>query len=593
MIVADYVIDFLVKRGITDIFLVSGGGIMYLLDAIYRNKKITYISNYHEQASATCAESYARLKNRIGACLVTTGPGSTNAITGVAAAWVDSISMLVISGQVKREVIADYSKLRQMGNQEVNIIPMVKPITKYAVTIMNPESIKFELEKGFHEATTNRPGPVWLNIPLDVQGSNIDEAKLKSFNIPKYKSKNNKIKKVGKVISLLKLSKRPVFILGHGIRLSGASETINKLLDEFDIPILLTLNGLDLIPFSHPKLIGYFGPSGYRRANLVLQNADLIISIGASLNIASTGFNYSNFARKGKIVMVNIDKGELQKKTINVDMSIKMDGKDFIEAFIKQSSNVKLHLDPLWLTTGKLWKEKYPTIISKFKQDKKHVNSYLFMDKLSDLLTKEDILTTGMGLDVISFNQAFKIKEGQRAYVNKNFGQMGWCLPAAIGACIANNRKRSICVTGDGSIQFNLQELNTIRYYKLPIKIFVFNNKGYKSIRDTQNSLFEGRLVGADKNSGVINPNFKKLASAYDLQYDYISNNSQIEKKIRRALITKGPTLYEVNISYDQSRMPRSVTRRKLDGSLESGSLEDMWPHLPKEELEAIMKTFS
>lgn len=594
MVLSDYLIEFLVKKGIKDIFLVSGGGIMYLLDAVERNKKIKYISNHHEQASATSAEAYARVKNHISACLVTTGPGGTNAITGIAGAWVDSIPIIIISGQVKKEIIADYSKTRQIGPQEINITDMVKPITKYAVTILRPETIKYHLEKAFYLSINGRPGPVWLEIPLDVQSAQINEKKLKGFLPPlkKMKGNTNFNKNIAKTIYLLKNAKRPVVIAGHGVRLAGAEKEIIKLINKLKVPVITNLNGIDIIPHNNIHFMGIYGPGGYRSANLVLQNSDLILSIGSGLNVVCTGFDFKRFAPKAKKIAVNIDKGVLSQAKIEIDLPIKSDAKEFLRELIKRVNKEEFYFSKKWLNVCNYWKKKYPLIVKEFYRDEKHVNSYVFYDILSGLIPSNYILTTGIGLDVVSFYQAFRVKDNQRAFVNKNFGQMGWCLPATIGACIANNRKDVVCVTGDGSFQLNIQELATIDYYKLPIKIFVFNNKGYKSIRDTQNNLFNGRLIGADNTSGVSNPNFKKIAEAYNLKYEKIMNNNQLKNKIQKVLETKGPIICEVNIAYDQIRMPRSATYKDKNGVLHSRPLEDMFPFLPREEVRKNMHMF-
>jgi len=590
---SDYVINFLVKKGISDIFLVSGGGIMFLCDAVGRNKKIKYISNHHEQASATAAEAWARTKNHISACLVTTGPGGTNAITGVAGAWVDSIPMIVISGQVKREVIADYTKYRQIGPQEINIIPMVKPITKYAVTIIDPYKIRYELEKCFYEATIGRPGPVWIDLPLDIQSANIDEKKLYFFYPPKKnENKNDLTNSVEKVIEILKKSKKPIMIAGQGIRLSGGEKVFEKLVSKLKIPVIFPINGLDLLPENNKQVLGKFGPVGTRRGNFALQNSDLVISIGASLNTASTGYDFKGFARNAKKIMVNIDQGEIKNKKITIDFSIVSDAKKFMVEMLNQLKTIKLKENKKWLSVCQYFKDKYPSINPEYFKDKKHVNSYVFFDVLSDLLTNKDVLVTGISLDACSMYQAFKVKKGQRAFVNKNLGQMGWCLPASIGACVGNDYKRTILVTGDGSIQFNIHELETIKYYKLPIKIFIFNNDGYESIRSTQDNYFSGNYVGSNKDSGVTNPDFKLLARAHGFKYENIKNNDQLIDKIKKTLRTKGPILCEVNIAYDQKRMPRVSSFRRPDGTLESRPLEDMFPFLPRDEIYKNMHMF-
>lgn len=594
ILLSDFVIDFLVQKGIKDIFLVSGGGIMYLLDSIYRNKKIDYISNYHEQASAIAAEGYARIKNSPSVCLVTTGPGSTNAVTGVAGAWVESIPVIYISGQVKRETIADYKKHRQLGMQEINIIDIVKKITKYAKEITNPNLIAYELEKAFFEAVNGRPGPVWISIPLDVQSTLIDEKKLKHFTPPKNdKLKKQKLKNdINNLIVLLKKSERPVIIAGFGIRLSGAIEAFKKLVKLLDIPVIHNINGVDILSENNPNNMGLVGPFGQRRANFTIQNSDLVISIGSSLGIETTGFNFDDFAPKAKKVAINIDENELNKPNFNADLPIVADAKAFIDILFSKIKYEKFKFSDKWKEVCLKWKEKYPIMIDEYFRDKKHVNSYVFMDVLSDLLGNNDVLTTGIGLDVVSYYTAFKVKENQRTFVNKHFGGMGWCLPLAIGVCAGNDRNKTICVTGDGSIQFNIQELNTIKYYQLPIKMFVFNNRGYKSIRDTQVNLFEGRLVGADESSGVGNLNFKKLASVYNFKYSIINNNSELKSKIKKVINEKGPVICEVNIAFDQIRMPKTHTYRGSDGKLYSMPLENMWPFLPKEEVKKNMSFF-
>lgn len=591
-ILSDYVVDFLVKRGIKDIFLVSGGGIMYLIDAVGRNKKITYIANHHEQASATAAESYARVKNQISACLVTTGPGGTNAITGVAGAWVDSIPMIVISGQVRTALIADYSKIRQIGPQEINIVDIVKPVTKYAKTIMQPNDIKYELEKAFYLATEGRPGPVWLDVPLDVQSAEINEKELKGFTIPSKKD-NDRLKiDVAKTVELLKNSKRPVIILGNGVRLSGAEKLLTKFLGRVGAPVILPIGAMDLVPEENELLVGKFGPVGQRRGNFALQNSDLILSIGSSMSLTVTGFDLKSFATKAKKIVVNIDKGMFSQAKINIDLPILSDASKFVEEFLSQTKKTKFSFPKKWLNACINWKQKYPNIVPEFLKDKKHVNSYVFFDKLSDFLSEGDIVTTGIALDVVSLFQAFKVKKNQRAFVNTNFGQMGWCLPAAVGTAVANKGKRVICVTGDGSLQFNSQELETIKHYNLPVKLFIFNNGGYESIRATQNNHFNGLFVGADEKSGVTNPDFKKLAQAHKLQYEKILDNSELEKVFKKVLSTKGPVLCEVNISYDQMRMPKASSFKRKDGVLESKPLEDMFPFLPRKEIYENMHIF-
>ncbi len=595
MTVSDFIIDFLVKKGISDIFLVSGGGIMHLCDAVVRNKKIRYISNHHEQASAICAEAYARIRNNISACLVTTGPGGTNALTGVAGAWADSVPMIIISGQVRTNIIADYRKLRQLGPQELNVVAMAKPVTKYAQTVKDPTAIRYELEKAYYFATTGRPGPVWLDIPLDIQSAAINKNLLSTFTPPLISSydKTKKLEqKIIKVLNLLNKSQRPLLILGHGVRLAHTEKELPHFIKKMNVPIVLPYNGMDLVPYDEPLLVGKFGPVGNRAGNFALQNADLLIVIGASLSLASRGFDIKGFAPKAKKIMIDIDKGELTKPTITLDLAIQADAKDFIKHFLYKASRRNFSFDTKWYNACTNWKRKYPAVLPEFYDDKKYMNTYVFMDILSDILTENDIVLSGNSLDAVSLYQAFKIKKGQRVFTNENLGAMGWCLPASIGACV-KSRRQTILVTGDGSIQFNIQELATISCYQLPVKIFVINNQGYESIRSTQVNFFKGRFVGSDKFSGVSNPDFRKLAEAYKIPFYMIKNNSQIKRALKKIVKETGPVLCELLVNPDQHRVPKVSSFRRKDGTLESRPIHDMAPFLDRDEVEKNMNLFN
>ena len=585
---SDYVIEFLVKKEIKDIFLVSGGGIMHLLDSVGNNKDITYFCNYHEQACAIAAEGYARMNNHIGVCIVTTGPGSTNALSGIAGAWVDSVPVVVISGQVRRDLIANYDKLRQFGPQEINIIDMVRPITKYAVTVMDPVMIRYELESAFTHATSGRPGPVWINIPLDVQDAMIDEASLRSFaleNVISAAGSNHPTSLVSQTIHLLQKAQRPVLILGNGVRQAQADLLVSKFIETVKAPALMTIGGMDLIGENHHLCMGRFGPVGQRRANFALQNSDLVISLGSSLSVAAIGFDTRGFAPHAKKIMVNIDANELHKPSFTPDLAVQTDVKWFIEEFLRQVENIRFYPSPKWQEACCYWRKNYKTVTSDYLMDTQHVNSYVFADILSDMLLSDAVVVTGNSLDIASIYHSFKVKLGQRVFTNINYGAMGWDLPSVIGACVAQNNRRTILVTGDGSFQFNIQELETVSYNRLDIKIFVLNNQGYESIRATQNNFFRGLLVGADAKSGINNPNFEKLAEAYRLQYAYIANNNNIRSTLEAVLTTEGPTLCELNISYTQERSPKTMSVRHPDGTFESRPLEDQYPFLSREEL--------
>ncbi len=499
--------------------------------------------------------------------------------------------MIVVSGQVKRELIADYQKLRQIGEQEVNIVDIVRPVTKYAVTVTSPKRIRYELERCFYEATDGRPGPVWLNIPLDVQGSRIDKKSLNRFKPPKPGVLSNLTlrNKVKKAVNLLKQSQRPLLFCGYGIRLAGAENLLRELLEKIKIPVVLSFNGMDLIPEDHPLLVGKPGIIGQRRANFAVQNSDYFLSLGSRLNIKIVGYGYKFFAPLAKKIVVDIDQEELKKPTISSDLSIAADARDFLKEFIRQLKDRDIRIDPKWLKACRKWKERYPSVNKDFFADKKYVSTYVFYDKLSDILKGRDVVISGNALSALCLYQAFKVKAGQRVFTNNGYGAMGWDLPAAIGACFAHKRRPTICVTGDGSIQMNIQELQLVKYHKLPLKIFVFNNSGYTSIRLTQDTFFDGFYVGADAHSGVSNPDFRKVALSYGLRYEKILTNRELKSKIAKVISMPGAVFCEVKVSPKQGLNPKTVSYKTQDGSFRSHPLEDMYPFLSRKELEENM----
>lgn len=593
--VSDYIVKFLVEKGIRDIFLVSGGGIMHMLDAVGRNPDMNYYCNYHEQACAISAEGYARVRNDVGACLVTVGPGGSNAISGMLGAWYDSIPMIVICGQVRRNIIADYSKVRQIGPQEGNNLAMVKPVTKYANVVLDANMIKYELELAYHQAVSGRPGPVWLDIPLDIQDSQVDESQLPSYQpeVDEKLSQGTQLTNdVKNALEMIKNAKRPLLLCGNGIHLSKSEELLKKLIAKLNIPVVLPDAAKDLIAEDHPLYMGIFGTAGQRRANFAVQNSDCILSLGAGLCIKKVGFNYKGFAPNAKKIIVDIDEGQLFHQVLTPDLPIQADVRFFMEEMLEQLNTVTVESPAKWLEACTHWKDRYPLIVDEYYTDKDFVNSYVFIDKLSDLLSNTDALVAGNGLDTVSYLQVFKVKEGQRTYTSINWGAMGWDLPLAVGTCIGNGKKRTICVTGDGSLQWNVQELLTIKNYNLPVKIFLFNNRGYSSIRATQKTFYNGRFVGSDESSGVSNPNFEYLAKAYGLEYVNIQNNDGIKQGIQQTLKLDGPVLCEVNISPEQGITPKASSFVREDGTIESRPLEDMFPFLPREEIRENMHLF-
>lgn len=591
--VSDYIVKFLVEKGIRDIFLVSGGGIMHMVDSVGKNPDMRYYCNYHEQACAHSAEVYSRVTGKMGACLVTTGPGGVNTLSGVASAWVDSIPILIISGQVRSDLIADYTKIRQKGPQEGNVLEMAKPITKYAVTLLDPKKVRFELEKLFYFATEGRPGPVWLDIPLDVSGTEVDEDTLETFQIPEKSNSHINIKEqVQQFIQAAHNSKRPLFLLGNGIHIARAEKLLAELLEKMPFPIVLPNCAKDLVPENHPRYMGVFGTAGQRRANFTVQNSDCVFFLASGINITKAGFNYKGFAPKAKKVIVDIDEGQLHHQAIQPDLSIQADIYSFLSELIQQIDEGKLTFSPSpkWMDACARWKRNYPIILEEFYNDKQYVNSYVFVDKLSDLLSADDIVVAGNGIDEVSYWQAFKVKPGQRTMISGNWGPMGWDLPATVGASIASG-KRVICLSGDGSLQWNVQELLTIKHYRLPVKLFVFNNQGYTNIRITQENFF-GRYVGADQSSGVSNPDFFHLAKAYGMNYSRITTNAEIEDGLRSVLAEEGASLCELNIAINQGITPKASAFRREDGTLESRPLEDMAPFLTREEVWENMHLF-
>jgi acetolactate synthase-1/2/3 large subunit len=584
-----YVTNFLAGKGVEHLFLVTGGGIMHLQDSAGSTSGLTYVCNHHEQACAIAAESYARRTGHVGALLVTTGPGATNALSAIPGAYVDSIPVFVISGQVRTDLIADYSRLRQLGPQEINIDDMARPVVKYMATVMKPLEIRRELERAWNHMTTGRPGPVWLNIPLDVQGAMINEADLLQPDpAPAPPPRGD----VTEALAMLATAERPLLVFGAGVQIAHARDEMRALLETSGVPAVFTIGGMDLLEEEHPLNMGRFGPVGQRRANFAVQNADLILALGASLSVASIGFNSAGFAPRARKLAVNIDAEELRRPNLKLDAAVHGDLAAFMSDLRDGVSKHPVRMSPRWLPACERWKERYPTVTPDCFTDTAHVNTYVFSEVLSRLLDAADTVITGNSLDVVSVYQSFKVKRGQRVYTNINYGAMGWDMPAVVGACFAAGNHRTILVTGDGSIQFNIQELLTIKQYKLPIKIFVVNNQGYEAIRSTQKNFFGGHLVGSDPASGVGNPRYDKLAEAYDMNYAHIPNHDGMEQRVAAFLAAPGAGICELNVAYDQTRSPKASSFRREDGTMESRPLEDMAPFLPREEIAENMHLF-
>lgn len=587
--VSDYIAEYIANLGIKHVFMISGGGNMHLVDSFGKNTHFQYVCNHHEQASAIAAEAYARANENLGVCLVTTGPGGTNTLTGVIGAWLDSIPTLFISGQVKRNDIGYLEGLRAQGVQEINIVDMVRPVSKYAELVLEPEKIKYYLEKAVFLAKSGRPGPVWLDIPLDVQCALVDTETMDSFDPgkdgigikPEYSDLSNL---VGKTLELLKSSKRPVLIVGHGIRLANARKELTELVEALQIPVLTSMSAHDLMVSDDPLFAGRHGGFGDRGGNFTVQNADLILSIGARNHLWNIGYQYELFAREAKKIVVDIDAAELNKKTLKPDLPILADAKVFMKEMLQQLKTVELPDVQDWKKKCINWKNKYPVLTEEYINQKNFVNSYYFTNELSNLMEDGDQIVLADGTAFTGTLQAIKIKKDQRVYYNVGCASMGWCLPAAIGVAFAKNPKRVILITGDGSIMMNLQELQTIRHYNLPIKIFVLNNGGYLAIKNTQNSFFSGNLVASNPESGVSFPNFKKISEAFELPYENIENHVNLGETIEKVLCADGPMVCEIFMDPNQTLYPKITSLKREDGTMVSKPLEDMFPFMERNE---------
>ena len=589
MKLSDYVFKFIAEQGVKHVFYLPGGGAMHLVDSLGKCNDFEKICCLHEQAVAVAAQSYAMHTNNLGVGLVTTGPGGTNAITGVCAAWIDSVPCLFISGQVKRSDMMKGKKIRQLGIQEADIVTLVNSITKYAVTIMQPELIRYHLEKALYMAKNGRPGPVWLDIPLDVQGSIIDEASLKGFTLAEIKEKKadmSSIKNaVKKIVRLLNNAERPVIIAGDGIKIAKAKELFLDIIKKLDIHVIPTWKAMDIIYEEHELYAGRGGILGERSANLAVQNSDLLLCIGSRMDFTQTGFDTKSFARAAKKIVIDIDKNEIKKLDFHIDLKIVADAKIVLEEIAAQLNNIKIKDRSFWKEKIKGWRKKYPIVAEEYLNKTGLVNPYALVDVLSRVATSEDIINPCCAGTATEYNfQAFKIKENQKFITNHGLGPMGFELPSSIGACLANNRKRTICVTGDGGFQLNIQELETLHRLNLPLKIFIMNNNGYSSIRTMQETHFNGNYVGNDPSSGLTLPDIISVAAAYKIKAIRINDASELELKIKEALDFSGPVICDVMVIPGFKVSPKVTSQRKEDGTMVSKPLEDQWPFLERKE---------
>ena len=589
---SDYVIRFLFEAGIRRIFMLAGGGCMHLVDSVGRQPGLDYVCCLHEQAASFAAQAHAEYTGSPSAVLVTTGPGGTNTITGLAAAWLDSSPCIFLSGQVKRADLLTGRGVRSMGPQEVDTVSVVKPLTKYAKTIVDPGDIRFELEKALYLATSGRRGPVWLDFPLDVQAQIVDEARLREFvPEPVAGNKDELRRKVSHAVELLKKAERPVFLVGNGARLAHLDGLIQRSVVRLGIPTLLTWKAMDMLPEDHPYFAGRPGSVAARGANFTQQNADWILVLGARLDMPQIAFSHRNFARAAKKILVDVDSRELSKFEMNIDVAVNADAGDFLTELMAQLETAELPDVSAWVAKCADWKERYPVILPEYRQENRgFVNTYVLMDVLSGLCAAEDVLAPGSsGACSDIFLQCFRLKQGQRVVNSPSLGAMGTGLPGTIGTCLASGRRRTVCVVGDGGFQLNIQDLETVRRLNLPIKYFVLCNGAYASIMESQRNHFEGRLVGSDPSSRLTLPDVRKVAEAYGIATREIANHTDIEGKVCEVLDLAGPVVCAVNVSSDQVTAPRATSTVLPDGTIVSLPMEDMSPRLPREEFRANM----
>jgi len=592
MKLSDYVIEFLANAGLKHIFMLPGGGAMHLVDSVGKCDRLGYVCNLHEQACAIAADAYGQYTTRFGAALVTTGPGGTNTLTGVAAAWLDSTPCIFISGQVKRADLTGSRGVRQIGFQEIDIVRMVSPITKYAATVMVPESIRRHLEKALFLATSGRPGPVWLDIPLDVQAAQIDPDSLAGLTpgeMAQPLDREQLRAAVRRTIEMVNAAQRPCILAGNGVRLAGAMAEFHDLIDLLRIPVLTSWKAIDFLPEVHPLFAGRPGSAGQRGANFTLQNADLVLSLGARLDYGQTGYNPQTVARGAGKVIVDIDAAEIAKLG-PVDVAAAFDAKVFLTELLNQKQSIAVSDRQEWRTRVSDWKVRYPVVLPEYWEQAECVNNYVFVQVLGEEMGSRDLLVPGSSGACSEITmQAFPVKDGMRIFNSEGLGPMGFALAAALGACVASGGRRTVTIDGDGGFQMNSQELETIRRLNLPVKIFVLNNNGYGSIRSTQRTYFNSRFVASEPSGGLTLPDTLRIASAYGLPAVRISSHVELRQAVRDVLQSAGPVVCEVMISPEQLTAPRVASAQRADGSMVSRPLEDMWPFLEREEFAANM----
>lgn len=590
MNVSEFIFDYYSKKGIDTAFMVTGGQAMWLNDAIGKNGNYNIICTHHEQSAAMSADAYGRIKNKPSIALVTAGPGSVNAMNGVVGGYTDSSPMIVISGQAALSFVQyqEKTKIRQHGVQGINIKPLVENVVKYFITIDDAQKTEYYLEKAYHEATTGRPGPVWIDVPLDIQNTQVDLKYMEKYTPEEAQEGRVTVKQaVVQAYKLLQNAKRPVFLAGQGVSLAKARNEFYTLANEMRIPVITARLGIDLIESDNDLYVGRPGNYGERAANFAIQNADLIISIGCRLASSLVGHNPKDFGRNAYLFVVDIDQKELDKPGAKIDYKAKMDCKDFLVKMHEELKKYSLPDYEAWIAKCNEWKERYPVVQTEYKEQQP-VNSYYFIDRLSQLASPNAAIMVDTGSCFHVACQTWKIKKGQSYLTTGGLSSMGYWV-AGIGACMANDKKDTIVITGDGSLQMNIQEFATIKHNNLPIKVFILNNNGYLLIRHTQHNFMEDRFVGEGPKSGVWCPDSMKIAQAYGIKGVRIENADEVDAKIEEVLKTDGPVICEVMTPEWQLLIPRIASEKLPDGTLKSRNYEDMFPYLSQDEVKANM----
>jgi acetolactate synthase-1/2/3 large subunit len=590
MIVSDYIFDFLQRKGVDTAFMVSGGQAMFLVDSLGRHKAIRTICTHHEQSAGMAADAYSRITGKLGVALVTAGPGSVNIVNGLVGGWTDSAPMMIISGQSALSCVNYQAKsgIRQYGIQGINIQPFVEKATKYFVTVDDPAKIQYYMEKAYYLAMNGRPGPVWIDVPLDVQRMEVPEKLLYPYH-PETKTATPSCThdKLLKTWELLKDSKRPLIVAGQGVRIAKADLDLRKLIETLKIPLITTRLGIDLIESEHPLYVGRPGNYGDRAANFAVQNADFILAIGSRLSTASVGHDSESFGKHAVKVMVDIDPKELDKPGVQLDLKINSDAKSFILSLLSIINAGQMQDTNSWISICNGWKRDYPVVLPEYKNEKP-VNSYYFTERLCEKTGSEDVVLVDTGSCFHVACQTWTVKKGQHFLTTGGLSSMGYWV-AGIGACAANRYRRTIVITGDGSLQMNIQELATIKHNNLPIKIIIFNNNGYLLIRQTQRNFMEGRLFGEGPESGVWCPDSLRIAEAYGIKGVRINSVDELDPKIDEVLAYDGPVVCDVMTPEWQLLIPRVSSEKLPSGKLVSRKYEDMFPYLPEAELKRNM----